>query len=40
MYAKGLGVKKSYSKAKELWRQACADGHATACENYDILTNK
>jgi len=40
MYAKGKGVRQSYSKAKKLYKKACDGGEAFGCENYATLNKR
>ena len=37
LYAKGQGVRQSYTKAKELFGKACDMGYEKGCKNYAIL---
>lgn len=39
-YAKGLGMKQDYFKAKELFGKACDGGYAGGCYNYAILNKR
>ena len=43
LYYKGLGVKKDYTKAEELWKKACMDknnGNGDACSNLGYYETK